>query len=142
MEDDGAELPAAYIGYTGGAYPLDYFEQYAFMDKNKRNSILAMKTGDRISPEVAEQQLGFDSFMVYWDQLMTNSSAVEALLQARMHHLPLGARLWQRIGAGNNHSEYTGCYTVFFTFSFLARMMFRSGNLFHLTNKIKKTKKN
>ena len=54
--------------------------------------------------------------------LITNAATAEAMLQARMMHLGLGVRLWQRIGDGATHSSSSlhypgGLHSLLLTFS-------------------------
>ena len=90
--------------------------------------------------EAARSKLGFDFAVIHEDLLMTNATKIEAMLQTRLMHLPLGVRLWRVPGAGRKHNDGTpGSHVVYITYSARAFKKIKKGYIIVKPDKPTKT---
>ena len=118
-----------YIGETGRELDVEALrwltERGSMLHSSGKNLPVLLHANDRVVTETeAEDDFGFSSFYLkdgFLDKVrrerffffyadghtlaplhQANSTKLEAALQRKYHHLPLGRRLWRRVGAGSN----------------------------------------
>ena len=124
---------AFYFGYTGRQIVVEYLrfltergasqqaEDGTFIDPSARNRPVLLWADDSvITQKEAETQLGFKYIELYSSTLKINARRVEAALQMRFQHLPLGTRLWRCVDKGSKYDQPEDAgkvHKVYLTFS-------------------------
>ena len=81
-------------------------EDGTYIEPNARNKpVLLWADDSTITMKDAKNLLGFTFFEVYSSTLKINARYVEAALQMRYQHLPLGLRLWRYPDKGAKYDK-------------------------------------
>ena len=123
---------ALYFGYTARLREQEHLSFLTTRSNGRTSPVLTWLDDGTISAGQATGELGFDSVELYSSTLKVNARAVEAALQRRFAHLPLGVRLWRQNDMGAKYDkprDRDKVHKVFLTFSRKARRAIRKGKI-------------
>jgi hypothetical protein len=112
-----------YFGYTGRPIKEEFLRWLT--ERGGGQPTLLWADGRLITMGEAALELEFEAIEVYSSHWKVNARSVEAALQKRFHHLPLGHRLWRDADMGakfDTEKDVGKRHKVFLTFSNIAHM--------------------